>query len=257
MVIEKGLFNLYRSKDDEESFSKMISIFGKTYPLIAYLFFLKDRSRYLPLAPKYFDRAFEYLGVEFKTSRRCSWQNYTTYVALIAELKSMLADSLSVEVSLLDAHSFVWMLADQMQRENKLADVQEYLSISASEREAVVKARIGQGQFRQSLIDYWSGCAVTNCGETALLRASHIKPWAKSSLFERLSLHNGLLLSPTLDASFDAGYISFDDKGRILISERLTADDARALAIHSEMRLRKIEPEHKKYLAYHRKNIFK
>lgn len=254
---EECLFKLYRDEKYEESFSELMAIFGKTYPLLAYFYFLKDRSRYLPIAPTFFDRAFEHLGAEFTTTRRCSWDNYSTYIALIAELKSMLAESLAVEVTLLDAHSFAWILATKMERENKLADVREYLSLSDSEREAIVKARIGQGKFRQSLFEYWSGCAVTGCGAGALLRASHIKPWAEASLLERLNLYNGLLLSPALDAAFDAGYVSFDNEGKILISNRLAVNDAIALGIHGDMRLRRVEQEHKTFLAFHRTRVFK
>ncbi len=253
--IEVCLFELFHEQQDEKSFAKLVAIFGKTYPLLAYLFFLKDRSKYLPIAPTFFDRAFKHLGANFKTSHRCSWENYSTYISLIAELKAMLTESLAGEVTLLDAHSFAWMLAAQM--ENKLADVQAYLSLSSTEREAIVKARVGQGRFRESLIDYWSSCAVTGCAEAALLRASHIKPWAKAGLEERLSLYNGLLLSPALDACFDSGYISFDDEGRIITSKLLTADDASALGIHSDMCLRRVELEHKRYLAFHREHVFK
>jgi predicted restriction endonuclease len=255
--IEGCLFRLYRDQQEEKSFSDLTDIFGKSYPLLAYFFFLKDRSRYLPIAPTFFDRSFEHLGADFKTARRCSWENYSAYVGLIGELKEMLTESLSVEVTLLDAHSFAWILVSKMESENRLADVQEYLSLSASEREAIIKARIGQGRFRQHLIDYWAGCAVTGCRETALLHASHIKPWAKASMLERMNLYNGLLLSPAIDAAFDAGYISFDDEGLMLISERLAPDDAKALAIRPEMRLQRIESAHKKYLAFHREHIFK
>ena len=167
----------------------------------------------------------------------------------------MLTESLDVDVSFLDAHSFTWILAAQMWKANKTADTKKYFSLSSSEREAIVKARIGQGRFRQNLIEYWSACAVTGCKDDALLRASHIKPWSKATLEERLDLYNGLLLSPTLDACLDSGYVSFDDEGRILISERLTADDAEALGISSKMRLHRIEPKHKKYLAFHREHI--
>lgn len=257
LKVEASLFGLYREQQDEKSFAELVAIFGKTYPLLAYLFFLKDRSKYLPIAPSFLDRAFNHLGANFKTSHRCSWENYSIYVGLIAELKAMLTEALAGEVTLLDAHSFAWMLVAKMEHDNKLADVQSYLSLSSTEREAIVKARIGQGRFRETLIEYWSACAVTDCAEAALLRASHIKPWAKAGLEERLSLYNGLLLSPALDACFDSGYISFDDEGRIAISKRLTADDANALGINSDMRLKRVEPAHRKYLAFHREHIFK
>jgi hypothetical protein len=178
--------------------------------------------------------------------------NYSSYLALMGELKALITESLGGEVTLLDAHSFAFVLASAMDREKKLADVHEYLSLSSTEREAIVKARIGQGRFRDSLDDYWTTCAVTGCAERDLLRASHIKPWAKSSADERLSLYNGLLLSPALDECFDGGFISFDDDGRILISARLTATDAAALGIRSDMRLRRMDAKHRPFLAYHR-----
>lgn len=254
--IESSLFKLYHESLDEESFNELVEIFGKTYPLLAYLFFLKDRSKYLPIAPTTFDKAFANLGVDFKTSHRCSWENYSQYVGLIGELKVMLSETLLTEVNLLDAHSFAWILASQMEDEHKLADVQEYLDLSATERDAIVKARIGQGKYRQNLIGYWSICAVTGCSELSLLRASHIKPWSKSSITERLNLYNGILLSPSLDACFDSGLVTFDDLGKILISTRLSKENALALNINPDMCLKKIEPKHKTFLAYHRDNIF-
>jgi len=255
-IIEKILFNFYRQTDVETSFNELIKIFGKKYALIAYLFFIKDNSKYLPIAPSYFDRAFELLGADFNTSKRCSWENYLQYLSLISQLKKMLSEALCSEVSILDAHSFAWMLSAQM-KEEKLADVKEYLSLSKTEREAIVKARIGQGQFRNSLIDYWVTCAVSGCQERRLLKASHIKPWSRSEITERLSLYNGLLLAPALDACFDLGFISFDDSGMILVSKELNESDLEALGITQGMKLSRIEQEHCKYLAYHRENIFK
>jgi predicted restriction endonuclease len=256
-IIEQCLFNFYHKTNIAESFNGLIAIFGKKYSFIAYLFFIKDNSNYLPIAPQYFDRAFSLLGANLQTSKRCSWENYSAYIKLIGKLKQMLTEALSSEVSLLDAHSFAWILASQMERQDKLADVKEYLNLGDTERESIVKSRVGQGQFRESLISYWSSCAVTGCKDSRLLRASHIKPWSKSDVTERLSMYNGILLSPTLDACFDSGFISFDDSGVILVSVKMTEKDMKSLCIHKDMKLSVIEPEHKKYLAYHRENIFK
>lgn len=256
-AIEQCLFRFYHKANVESSFDELVGIFGKKYALIAYLYFVKDNSKYLPIAPSYLDRAFELLGANFKTSKRCSWDNYSSYIDLISEIKRMLSEILSSDVSMLDAHSFAWMLSAQMESQEKLADVKEYLSLSDTERDAIIKSRIGQGQFRESLISYWSTCAVTGCQEPKLLRASHIKPWSKSDVAERLSLYNGLLLSPTLDVCFDSGFISFDDSGNIMVSNELHDNDMEALGIHKEMKLSNIENEHCKYLAYHRGNIFK
>lgn len=90
--------------------------------------------------------------------------------------------------------------------------------LSSTERDQIAKARIGQGHFRESLLDMWKGCAITGVKRPELVRASHIKPWRMSSNEERLDPDNGLLLLPQYDHLFDAGYISFDDQGRLLES---------------------------------------
>lgn len=254
--IEKCLFSFYHKNDVQNSFSQLIEIFGEKYALIAYLYFVKDNSKYLPIAPTYFDTAFKLLGGDLRTSKRCSWDNYSQYIDLINEIKTMLSEKLLYDISILDAHSFAWMLSSHMQKQGKLADVKDYLNLSDTERESIVKSRIGQGQFRDSLIKYWKCCALTGCKEPTLLRASHIKPWSKSNVTERLSLYNGLLLSPTLDVCFDSGLISFEDSGNIIISNKLNSNDMKALGINTKMKLYNIEFEHLKYLAYHRENIF-
>jgi len=116
--------------------------------------------------------------------------------------------------------------------------------ISEKERETVTQARRGQGLFRNQVVEYWSTCAVTGCAEHSLLRASHIQPWAKCNLEEALDPFNGLLFSPSLDAAFDAGYISFDNAGKILIPKYLSQSDAQISGISSSLRLSKIHSKH-------------
>nr|NJM04899.1 hypothetical protein [Desulfobacula sp.] len=149
--IEACLYKLYREPKDDESFDQIIDIFGKHYSIVAYFFFIKDRSKFLPIAPTFFDKAFELLGADFKTSRRCSWENYTTYIDLIRDIKLLLSEHLSTEVALLDAHSFAWVLSSQMQKENKTADVKDYLKLTGTERKAIINARIGQGNLEKAL----------------------------------------------------------------------------------------------------------
>lgn len=59
--IESALYDLYHTSNDEDSFNKLIEIFGRNYSLLAYLYFIKDSSKYLPIAPKTFDIAFSVL----------------------------------------------------------------------------------------------------------------------------------------------------------------------------------------------------
>jgi predicted restriction endonuclease len=255
--IERCLFSLFREDDDRARFEELLAIFGRTYRLISYLFFLKDPSKYLPVAPEKFDEALEAIGCDLKTSHRCSWDNYSEFLAIIEDLRAMLLESLGGEVRLLDAHSFLWVLVNQMRTEGQVVDLQEYLDLSATEREAITKARIGQGRFRRDLLRYWgSRCAVIDCTIEDLLSASHIKPWTDSAPAERIYVYNGLLLSPALDTCFDRGYVSFDDDGRILLSPRIHEDEFRELGIHPHMKLRHVDDEHRPFLAYHREYVF-
>lgn len=90
----------------------------------------------------------------------------------------------------------------------------EVAALGATEKEALVRQRLGQDRFRKALIDYWGKCPLTGISEPAMLRASHIKPWAQcESDAERLDVFNGLLLSAHWDAAFDAGLVSFSDDG--------------------------------------------
>ena len=126
-----------------------------------------------------------------------------------------------------------------------------------TERDALIKARIGQGAYREALLAYWESCAVTGCMMPDMLRASHIKPWRSANAEERLDLYNGLLLAPNLDLAFDRGLISFDDCGNVMLSPQLDNSSADSLHLRRGLLLRKITPRHHVYLAWHRKNVFR
>ena len=252
---ESVLFKLYRSAEDKDTFGELLGLFGQKYPLIAYLYFLKDRSRYMPIAPNYFDQSFKLLGSDFVTTRRCSWENYSAFNSLLTELRAMLSQALLNEVSLLDSHSFAWMLSCQMGQMDRTEST-EYVELPPKGKEAIIQARIGQGPFRKAVLDYWSSCSVTGCTEQKLLEASHIKPWKNCHATEHIDVYNGLLLVPSIHAAFDAGYISFMDDGQLLMSGNLSSKDAKALEIDKTLRLRHTDPKHYPYLLYHRENVF-
>lgn len=129
----------------------------------------------------------------------------------------------------------------------------------STEAERLVVQRLGQSFFRDSLLDYWQErCCVTGLIVPSLLRASHIKPWAKCETDdERLDVFNGLLLAPHVDALFDGGWISFADDGALLISNMLSIAARSQLGISTNWRLRALKPEHSLYLAFHRKYEFR
>lgn len=126
-----------------------------------------------------------------------------------------------------------------------------------TERDALIKSRKGQGRFRAHVVKLWKVCSVTGVAQMSLLKASHIKPWIHSSDAEKLDPYNGLLLIPNLDSLFDEGLISFHDDGSMMISGRLSKTDIEKLGLHFELRLRRIYDATKKYLHYHREQIFK
>lgn len=133
----------------------------------------------------------------------------------------------------------------------------EYKFLGKTEQESIIKSRIGQGIFREELIKIWGSCSVTGLTNLSLLRASHIKPWRECSNQERLDPMNGLLLHPTLDQLFDSGFITFDVNGKILISEKLSKKDVEILHINQNNYLRIMSRRLKKYMQYHRENVFK
>jgi len=132
-----------------------------------------------------------------------------------------------------------------------IAQIEEDVPRETTKR-ALIDARLGQGKFREYLMQDWGGrCAVTGCSVVEVLRASHVKPWRRSSNKERLDPHNGLLLGAHLDALFDAGLISFGDDGSMLISKRVRQKDREQLRLGGGLR-RAPSEEGKRYLAYHR-----
>jgi putative restriction endonuclease len=132
-------------------------------------------------------------------------------------------------------------------------------TITSTEKEAVVRQRVGQALFRDALLDYWGGrCAVTGLDVLELLRASHAKPWKSATDAERLDVHNGLLLAAHLDALFDQGFLTFDDSGEGRLSPQLNVPALQILGLSDRpVKLARVTPGHALYLAYHRAHVFR
>jgi putative restriction endonuclease len=91
-------------------------------------------------------------------------------------------------------------------------------SIRETERQALIRARSGQGLFRDRVSKIETKCRVTGVENPVHLVASHCKPWRDSNNEERLDGENGLLLTPSIDHLFDRGFIGFEDNGKLIIS---------------------------------------
>lgn len=141
--------------------------------------------------------------------------------------------------------------------EERLRYIEKNLDdVQGDEKEAIVKIRINQDKFRGGLLKKYSRhCCLCCVNSEKLLIASHIKPWAASDSYEKLDLENGLLLCPNHDKLFDSGLISFDDDGKIIISEQLDSTNRIFMNVIDSMKIA-ITNDNAKYFKYHRENVF-
>ena len=131
-------------------------------------------------------------------------------------------------------------------------------TLDATIREMLVNARVGQGEFRAAVLERWGRqCAVTGSKMLEAIRASHIKPWCRSTNSERLDPSNGIPLIAGLDALFDAGLITFDITGQLLVSPWLDAREREILSVNGRRLSRQPSAETAGFLDYHRTTIFR
>ncbi|MBD7908906.1 HNH endonuclease [Sporosarcina sp. Sa3CUA8] len=126
----------------------------------------------------------------------------------------------------------------------------ENLPITITEKERIIKGRIGQGKFKERLFDRECKCALCGAIDPRLLIASHIKPWSDSTNEERLDVDNGLLLCPNHDALFDKKLISFDNQGSIMISQTVDETAKIFLNVNEDMSINLSEKQ-LRYMGFH------
>ena len=122
-----------------------------------------------------------------------------------------------------------------------------------TERKGLVISRVGQGAYRKRIIHRWEyQCAVTGFDKLEVLVASHILPWSKANNEERLDVHNGILLSPTYDALFDKNLISFDTKGKIILSDKIETSAFEKVGVTGKEIIKSLSHYNEFYLEQHR-----
>ncbi|MGX9134329.1 HNH endonuclease [Rummeliibacillus sp. JY-2-4R] len=127
--------------------------------------------------------------------------------------------------------------------------------ITNTESKVKMKMRVNEHKLREKLEIIWqTSCPVCGIHLNDVLRVSRPKPWKDSTNDEKLDPYNGLLLCANHDALYTKGYISFDAKGKIRISPAIAAEDYARYLINPDIVI-KVEPEHKKYLKWHLKNV--
>ena len=139
-------------------------------------------------------------------------------------------------------------MADKIQQDSELPD---------TTRLAIVKARVGQGLFREEVSKVERYCRLTGVEDSDHLIASHIKPWKDSSDQEKIDGNNGLLLSPHVDHLFDRGFISFKDSGDLLVSKELNTLVLNQWSLASIKNVGEFNSRQAGYMEFHRDIVFK
>lgn len=137
--------------------------------------------------------------------------------------------------------------------------INERNNISTKEKEVIIKARVGQGEYRNKLLLECPFCPFTMVNDERLLIASHIKPWAKSDDNEKIDPKNGFMLTPTYDKLFDQGFITFNSNKEVIVSPWISPMNQKRLNIYTGMKLQYLpmDEKRKEYLKYHATYIFK
>ena len=150
-------------------------------------------------------------------------------------------------VVLAEEGAYTAALLDDMQRLREVP--------SSTERDALTKARLGQGLFRHRVAELEPACRVTVLERQQFLVASHIKPWRDCDNSERLSGANGLLLSPHVDKLFDRHWISFAAGGELICEHEAAREALRCWGIDGANLIRPFSRDQERFLEAHREAL--
>jgi hypothetical protein len=135
--------------------------------------------------------------------------------------------------------------------------VEKDRSVPETDREAIVRARCGQGLFKQRVMRIESKCRITGVENLTHLVASHSKPWRDSSNEERLDGENGLLLTPSVDHLYDRGFIGFENSGELIISPIAHKPSLQRMGVDTEhvVNVGLFTEGQKRFLEFHRNSV--
>jgi predicted restriction endonuclease len=130
-------------------------------------------------------------------------------------------------------------------------------TLAETDRLAIVRARNGQGLFKERVSKIETRCRITGVETPVHLIASHCKPWRDSTNDERLNGENGLLLTPSIDHLFDRGFIGFEDNGKLIISPVAHRPSLQRMGIETEkiVNVGGFTLGQKQFLDFHRNSV--
>ena len=148
-------------------------------------------------------------------------------------------------------------LEDQLKADEVEHAIEEDETLPPTEREQLVRSRVGQGAFRLHVMAVEKACRLTGVADDRFLIASHIKPWRDCNNAERLDGDNGLMLAPHVDKLFDRGWISFADNADLLIAADTPLAVMNYWGFSAGINVGAFSAKQRAYLQYHREVIFR
>jgi len=118
------------------------------------------------------------------------------------------------------------------------------------------KVRKGQEKYREQVFNRYSYCVVTHVTDPNLLVACHIKDYAKCNQLEQYDKFNGLTMTPTIHSLFDMGYLTFDENGKMILSDFFRNNDRRCLNLYGKSISIPLTKEMIPYLNWHNEHTF-
>ena len=89
-------------------------------------------------------------------------------------------------------------------------------------RDQFFKPRLGQQSFRIKVASaYQFTCGISDTKVLPALDAAHVRPYADGGIH---ALDNGIMLRKDIHSVFDAGYATFDEDFRFVVSDRVRTD---------------------------------
>jgi putative restriction endonuclease len=155
------------------------------------------------------------------------------------------------------------VLAATLTGKAPLPEEQDFVPMAGKERLALVKARVNQRIFRESVFASYQGtCAISGIKHPSLLVASHIVPWRHDKV-NRLHPSNGICLNGLYDKAFDAGLFTLSPAFKVILSKEIKQDKSSAMQQHfhrlegQEIMLPERFKPGQPFLEYHRDAVFR
>ncbi len=121
------------------------------------------------------------------------------------------------------------------------------------------KARVGQGKYREMLLEQCPFCPISRISDERILIASHIKPWAAATDAEKIDPYNGYILSPLYDKLFDRGFITFTKDRHLILSDFISKYNWNLMKLENDAFIQSLPMDDKRveYLKFHHESVFK